>query len=88
VILGGMGNVLGVILGAAIIVSLPEIFRDLALYRLLAFGAMLMVLMIFRPQGLLPARWPFAASEPPTPDPGGPATARGATPAPRSAADD
>ena len=31
-------------------------FRDLALYRLLAFGAMLMVLMIFRPQGLLPAR--------------------------------
>jgi branched-chain amino acid transport system permease protein len=56
VILGGMGNVLGVILGATVIVALPEIFRDLALYRLLAFGAMLMVLMIFRPQGLLPAR--------------------------------
>ena len=56
VILGGMGNVLGVILGAIVVVALPEIFRDLALYRLLAFGAMLMVLMIFRPQGLLPAR--------------------------------
>jgi branched-chain amino acid transport system permease protein len=56
VILGGMGNVLGVILGATVVVALPEIFRDLALYRLLAFGAMLMVLMIFRPQGLLPAR--------------------------------
>jgi branched-chain amino acid transport system permease protein len=64
VILGGMGNVYGVILGAAIVVALPEIFRDLSLYRLLAFGALLMVLMIFRPQGLLPARWPRRAAEP------------------------
>lgn len=56
VILGGMGNVFGVILGAAIVVALPEIFRDLALYRLLAFGLLLMVLMIVRPQGLMPAR--------------------------------
>lgn len=56
VILGGMGNVFGVILGATVIVALPEIFRDLALYRLLAFGAILMILMIFRPQGLWPAR--------------------------------
>jgi branched-chain amino acid transport system permease protein len=54
VILGGVGNLLGVILGATIIVALPEIFRDLALYRLLVFGLLLMVLMIFRPQGLLP----------------------------------
>jgi branched-chain amino acid transport system permease protein len=57
VILGGMGSVAGVVLGATIVVALPELFRDLALYRLLAFGLMLMVLMIFRPQGLLPARW-------------------------------
>ena len=56
VILGGMGNVVGVVLGAAVIVALPEIFRELALYRLLAFGAILMILMIFRPQGLFPAR--------------------------------
>jgi len=55
VILGGVGNLLGVILGAAIIVALPEIFRDFQVYRLLAFGLLLMVLMIFRPQGLLPA---------------------------------
>jgi branched-chain amino acid transport system permease protein len=57
VILGGMGSVVGVMLGATIIVALPEIFRDLSVYRLLAFGLMLMLLMIFRPQGLLPARW-------------------------------
>jgi branched-chain amino acid transport system permease protein len=54
VILGGMGSVLGVILGATIIVALPEIFRDLSVYRLLAFGALMMVIMIVRPQGLLP----------------------------------
>jgi branched-chain amino acid transport system permease protein len=63
VILGGMGNVVGVVVGAAIIVALPEIFRDLALYRLLAFGAILMVLMIFRPQGLFPARPAMAPEE-------------------------
>src|SRR5947207_5181601 len=53
VILGAMGNLLGVVAGAALLVSLPEVFRDLQRYRLLAFGLMLMVLMVFRPQGLL-----------------------------------
>jgi branched-chain amino acid transport system permease protein len=53
VILGGMGNLLGVILGAALIVALPELFREFEQYRLLAFGFMLMALMVFRPQGLL-----------------------------------
>ena len=53
VIIGGMGSLLGVILGAVIIVALPELFRDLASYRLLVFGFALMVLMIFRPQGIL-----------------------------------
>jgi branched-chain amino acid transport system permease protein len=54
VILGGTGNLLGVVLGAAILVALPEIFRDLQAYRLLAFGLLLMVLMVFRPEGLVP----------------------------------
>jgi branched-chain amino acid transport system permease protein len=53
VILGGMGNLLGVVLGATLVVALPEVFRDFQAYRLLAFGLMLMVLMVFRPQGLL-----------------------------------
>jgi branched-chain amino acid transport system permease protein len=56
VILGGVGNLFGVILGAVLIVSLPELFREFELYRLLAFGLMLMVLMVFRPQGLLTFR--------------------------------
>jgi branched-chain amino acid transport system permease protein len=45
-----------VILGAALIVALPELFREFEQYRLLAFGLMLMVLMVFRPQGLLTFR--------------------------------
>jgi branched-chain amino acid transport system permease protein len=53
VVIGGMGSLLGVILGAVVIVALPEVFRELAAYRLLVFGLMLMLLMIFRPQGIL-----------------------------------
>ena len=51
VILGGVGSLPGVILGATLIVALPEVFRDFVHYRLLAFGLLLMVLMIFRPGG-------------------------------------
>jgi branched-chain amino acid transport system permease protein len=53
VILGGMGNLLGVVVGATLLVTLPEVFRDFQRYRLLVFGLMLMVLMVVRPQGLL-----------------------------------
>jgi len=53
VILGGMGNLPGVVLGAALLVAFPEIFRDFQVYRMLVFGLLLMVLMIFRPNGLL-----------------------------------
>jgi branched-chain amino acid transport system permease protein len=56
VILGGMGNLLGVVLGATLVVALPEIFREFQAYRLLVFGLLLMVLMVFRPQGLLAPR--------------------------------
>jgi branched-chain amino acid transport system permease protein len=53
VILGGMGNLPGVVLGAALLVAFPEIFRDFQVYRMLVFGLLLIVLMIFRPHGLL-----------------------------------
>jgi branched-chain amino acid transport system permease protein len=56
VILGGAGNVPGVILGAFLVAWLPERFRGLAEYRVLIFGALLVVMMIFRPGGLLPSR--------------------------------
>jgi branched-chain amino acid transport system permease protein len=53
VILGGLGSITGVILGAFILVLLPEILREVQLYRMLALGIGLVLLMVFRPQGLL-----------------------------------
>jgi branched-chain amino acid transport system permease protein len=71
VILGGMGNLLGVVLGATLLVALPEVFRQVQAYRLLAFGLMLMLLMIFRPHGLLAAEATVPTEEPDLP-PAGP----------------
>ncbi len=52
VILGGLGSIAGVILGAVILVVLPEALRDIQMYRMLALGAGIVLMMIFRPQGL------------------------------------
>jgi branched-chain amino acid transport system permease protein len=56
VVLGGSGNIPGVILGAVVIAYLPERFRQFQQYRVMAFGAALVIMMIFRPQGLLPSQ--------------------------------
>ncbi len=53
VVLGGMGSIPGIILGALLLITLPEVFRDFQDYRMLAFGAALVLMMVFRPQGLL-----------------------------------
>ena len=53
VILGGLGNVLGAALGAALLIGLPELFRGLAEYRMLIYGVVLLLLIRFRPQGLM-----------------------------------
>ncbi|MEW6052212.1 MAG: branched-chain amino acid ABC transporter permease [Nitrospirota bacterium] len=52
VILGGIGSIAGVIIGSVILVLLPEILREVQLYRMLLLGAGLVLLMVFRPQGL------------------------------------
>ena len=56
VIIGGAGNRWGAIVGGVLVAYLPERFRGLADWRLLIFGLALMVLVDFRPQGLLPPR--------------------------------
>lgn len=56
VILGGSGSIPGVIVGAVIVVLMPEVFRDFASARMLFFGLVMMVMMVIRPQGLLPLR--------------------------------
>jgi branched-chain amino acid transport system permease protein len=53
VVLGGMGSVLGVILGALILSLLPEYLRAFDDYRMLVFGATMVIMMIFRPQGII-----------------------------------
>jgi branched-chain amino acid transport system permease protein len=58
VIVGGMGSLPGIVLGAFTLKGLPEILRELESYRLLVFGALLVVMMIIRPEGLWPARRP------------------------------
>ncbi|MBK8103851.1 MAG: ABC transporter ATP-binding protein [Cellvibrionales bacterium] len=73
VVLGGMGNIAGVILGAALLTITPEIFRDVAVplqnsllgrtvidpenLRMLLFGVTLVATMLYKPQGLWPARF-------------------------------
>jgi branched-chain amino acid transport system permease protein len=52
VVLGGMGSIIGVIFGALILILTPEYLRALSEYRMLAFGGILVCMMIFRPQGL------------------------------------
>lgn len=54
VILGGMGNVGGVLVGSIILMVTPEKLRFLGDYRLMIYGAMLVVLLIYRPKGLFP----------------------------------
>lgn len=56
VVIGGMGSISGAILGASLVVLLPEIFRGFEDYRFFVFGFALVVVMIFRPQGILPSK--------------------------------
>jgi len=58
VVLGGMGSQLGVILAAILLTVLPELARSFAEYRMLLFGLVMVLMMIWRPQGLLPASRP------------------------------
>jgi len=53
VILGGLGNIVGVLLGAIVLSILPEFLREYGAYRMMSFGLILIVLMALRPQGIM-----------------------------------
>jgi branched-chain amino acid transport system permease protein len=55
-VLGGMGSQLGVIIAAVLITVLPELAREFAEYRMLMFGLVMILMMVWRPQGLLPMK--------------------------------
>ncbi|MFC4351307.1 high-affinity branched-chain amino acid ABC transporter permease LivM [Fodinicurvata halophila] len=58
VVLGGMGSQLGVVIATILLIGLPEVFRELEQYRMLAFGAGMVLIMLWRPRGLLAHRDP------------------------------
>jgi branched-chain amino acid transport system permease protein len=58
VIVGGLGSLPGVVLGAFVLVGLPELLREFEEYRLLMYGILLIVMMLVRPEGL----WPSAVT--------------------------
>jgi branched-chain amino acid transport system permease protein len=53
VILGGLGNIVGVVLGAILLSVLPEFLREYGAYRMMSYGLILVVLMALRPQGIM-----------------------------------
>jgi branched-chain amino acid transport system permease protein len=58
VVLGGLGSQIGVVLAAVLLIGLPEWFRDLGTYRMVAFGGAMVLIMAFRPRGLISHREP------------------------------
>lgn len=55
IIVGGMGSIPGIIVGGIFLVGMPEILREFAEYRLLIYGALLVLMMLRRPEGLIPS---------------------------------
>jgi branched-chain amino acid transport system permease protein len=55
-IVGGIGSLPGVVVGAAVLVGLPELLREFSEFRLLFYGILLIVMMLLKPEGLLPSR--------------------------------
>ena len=54
IIIGGMGSIPGVFVGALVLMGLPELLREFAEFRYLVYGALLMAMMLTRPEGLWP----------------------------------
>ncbi len=69
IIVGGMGSLPGVVVGALVLVGLPELLREFNEYRLLVYGLVLMLMMLYRPEGLWPEstrRRELKGEEPPS----------------------
>jgi branched-chain amino acid transport system permease protein len=62
-VLGGMGHPLGIVFAAIFVIGMPELFRELEQYRMLAFGAGMVLIMIWRPGGLTAERAPSVTLE-------------------------
>lgn len=76
IIVGGIGSIPGVVVGALALIGLPELLREFAEFRLLIYGALLIIMMLVRPEGLWPSaitrREMYGDEEPTAAPPGGP----------------
>ena len=80
VVLGGMGSQIGVVIAAVVLIGGPELVRGLAEFRMLAFGGLMVLIMVLRPTGLVGFRRPtirMADQTPPADRAGGPGVALG-----------
>lgn len=85
VVLGGVGSIPGVVVGSLGMVVLPELLRNFMQYRMLFFGAAMVIMMVFRPEGLWPSRrWRLEIREGPGEEKTG-STAASAPPPPSAA---
>ncbi len=71
VVLGGFGSQIGVVFAAILLIGLPEFFRELQQYRMLAFGAAMVAIMVWRPRGLFAHREPTIRLKERSPPPDG-----------------
>jgi branched-chain amino acid transport system permease protein len=55
-IIGGIGSLPGVVVGAVALVGIPELLREFSEYRLLIYGALLIIMMLVKPEGFIPDR--------------------------------
>jgi branched-chain amino acid transport system permease protein len=58
VVMGGVGSIPGIIVAGFVLIAVPEVFRELEAYRMLAFGGIMTTMMIIKPEGLIPASRP------------------------------
>lgn len=56
IIIGGLGSIPGIVVGAVVLIGLPELLREFSDYRFLLYGALLVFMMISRPEGLIPSQ--------------------------------
>jgi branched-chain amino acid transport system permease protein len=63
IIIGGLGSFSGVVIGAFVLIGLPEVLREFEEFRQLVFGALLVIMMLVRPEGLIPRQPPELEEE-------------------------
>jgi ABC-type branched-subunit amino acid transport system ATPase component/ABC-type branched-subunit amino acid transport system permease subunit len=85
VLFGGMGALAGPVVGALVLVALPEILRDFLEYRLILYGSLLLLSVYFLPRGVVGAVWPDSGDASPPRSPRRTARSRGPDAGPRAA---